>query len=385
MFLRSVFIVSVIFLLGCVTEPLPEGFERPNDFDQVEAAKTRISLGLTYLKNGNYTQAKVNLDKALEFAPRLADAHYSMAYYYQLVDEVARAEESYENALKLDSRNPDIANSYGAFLCQQGRYEEAKEYFMRAVNSQSYANSAETYENMALCSLSQKRTLDAISYLNTALNHQPTRAKSLFLLAELQAQAGQYNKAKQTLERYQRVARVSADTLWLSVQIERGLGEHQMAKGYGEMLMRMYPGHRLTQRYIKSIETQAEQTVRVTRKPTPSQPVPAPIQDAQKVVEQETVKTPPATAQIEPASEPVVETTEIPDAVIAVGTPVMEGARVIKHQVAKRENLYRISLRYNVKIQSLIEWNNLPASGAIDYGMILWVVDPAKTKSEQEQ
>lgn len=97
MFLRSVFIVSVIFLLGCVTEPLPEGFERPNDFDQVEAAKTRISLGLTYLKNGNYTQAKVNLDKALEFAPRLADAHYSMAYYYQLVDEVARAEESYEN------------------------------------------------------------------------------------------------------------------------------------------------------------------------------------------------------------------------------------------------------------------------------------------------
>ncbi|MDM7859696.1 type IV pilus biogenesis/stability protein PilW [Alteromonas sp. ASW11-36] len=401
MFLRSAIIVSMILLSGCVSEPLPEGFERSNDFDQVEAAKTRISLGLTYLKNGNYTQAKINLDKALEFAPRLADAHYSMAYYYQLVDEVVRAEESYKNALKLDSRNPDIANSYGAFLCQQSRYEEAKEFFMRAVNSQSYANSAETYENMALCSLSQNRSLDAINYLNTALNHQPTRAKSLFLLAELQAQAGQYNEAKQTLARYQRVARVSADTLWLSVQIERGLGEYEMAEGYGEMLMRMYPGHRLTKRYITSIEEQAEQTVRVTRKPAPIEDTPLPAQDAEEVVEPEPVVTPPETTQVEPEPEPEVETrvtpnddvTETPEVVIpvtpevssATGTPVMDGDRVIKHQVAKRENLYRISLRYNVKIQSLIEWNNLPESGAIDYGMLLWVVDPATIESEQEQ
>ena len=70
-----------------MSQPLPDGFKDPDDFDTVAAAKTRISLGLTYLKNGNYSQAKFNLDKALQFAPRLADAHYSIAYYYQVVGE----------------------------------------------------------------------------------------------------------------------------------------------------------------------------------------------------------------------------------------------------------------------------------------------------------
>ena len=88
--MRLCIIALVILLSGCVSQPQP-GKYASDDFDQEEAAKTRISLGLTYLKNGNYTQAKANLDKALEFAPRLADTHYSLAYYYQLVGEVQRA------------------------------------------------------------------------------------------------------------------------------------------------------------------------------------------------------------------------------------------------------------------------------------------------------
>ena len=52
--LRSVMIVLALLLSGCVSQPMPEGFERSDDFDHIEAAKTRISLGLTYLRNGNY-------------------------------------------------------------------------------------------------------------------------------------------------------------------------------------------------------------------------------------------------------------------------------------------------------------------------------------------
>ena len=383
---RVVLLVMLISLAGCVSEPLPEGFERSSNFDQVEAAKTRISLGLTYLKNGNYTQAKINLDKALEFAPRLADAHYSIAYYYQLVEENARAEESYNNALKLDSDNADIANSYGAFLCQQGRYEEAKTYFLKAVNSQTYASSAETYENMALCSLSQEQRQDAIEYLTTALNHQPTRAKSLFLLAELQLANKDYNDAKQTLTRYQRVARVTAETLWMSIQIEEGLNQPQVASGYGEMLMRMYPGHPLTKRYLDNLP-QAPMNARVQQKPKPEVVVPdAIVEDVSEVVEstptvaEQLIETPvveePVTEQ-QPAAS-VQAPTPTPD-VIAEVDDMTDAASdlVTQHVVQAGDNLYRISLRYNVKMARLIEWNNLPSSGAIQRGMSLWVIDPA--------
>jgi type IV pilus assembly protein PilF len=67
-----------MLLSGCVSQN-DQSFGQ--NFDHLKAAKTRVSLGLTYLKNGNYRQAKFNLDKALEFAPRSADANFDMAYY----------------------------------------------------------------------------------------------------------------------------------------------------------------------------------------------------------------------------------------------------------------------------------------------------------------
>ena len=392
MVMRSLIFALVIVLSGCVSQPMPEGFERTDDFDQVEAAKTRISLGLTYLRNGNYTQAKHNLDKALEFAPRLADAHYSIAYYYQIVGEVVRAENAYEDALRLAPRNPDIANSYGAFLCQQSRYEEAKSFFEKAVNSQTYANSAETYENMAICSLSQSQTSDAINYLRTALNHQPTRGKSLLLLSEVLVEQEQFEEAKQVLIRYQRVARVSANSLWLAVQIESGLGQAENAKGYGDMLLSLYPGHELTQKYRIEKDNYLPKAQVVNKPKSATEPVMVPQSTP------EDVKAPVAkTVQNVQPQDTMVETTEdlepnVPAIVTAdpelmVDTTTKENMleeSALQHIVLAGENLYRISLKYNVKMQRLIEWNQLDSNGAVYQGMKLWIVDPALTNSVSE-
>jgi type IV pilus assembly protein PilF len=46
------------------------------------------------------------------------------------------------------------------------------------------------------------------------------------------------------------------------------------------------------------------------------------------------------------------------------------------HVVLPKENLYRISLRYNVKMKYLMQWNNLDDPSAIVIGMKLRVKDP---------
>jgi type IV pilus assembly protein PilF len=46
------------------------------------------------------------------------------------------------------------------------------------------------------------------------------------------------------------------------------------------------------------------------------------------------------------------------------------------HIVTPKENLYRISLKYNVKIKKLLEWNNLQDASAIRIGTKLWLRDP---------
>jgi type IV pilus assembly protein PilF len=46
------------------------------------------------------------------------------------------------------------------------------------------------------------------------------------------------------------------------------------------------------------------------------------------------------------------------------------------HTVLPKENLYRISLKYNVKIKKLLEWNNLTDASAIQKGTKLRVREP---------
>jgi type IV pilus assembly protein PilF len=262
--LSCIFCFTLLLLSACSSQSNRNGVEQ--DFDQSKAAKTRISLGLTYLKNGNFSQAKYNLDKALQFAPRSADAHFALAYYYQQVEEHEAADKSYQTAMDFDPRNADIANSYGAFLCQRGQYAEAKRYFLKAVNSDNYISSAETYENLALCSQTHGELEDALQYLRSAVNHQPGRARSLYLLAQLLANSNHWAEAKDVLRRYEKVSQVSANSLLLASEVERALGNLKLAKGYGEMLLRMYPSDPATARYLKQSRTVSPKATPLVRK-----------------------------------------------------------------------------------------------------------------------
>ncbi len=384
--MRILIVLSLmIALTGCVSETQPGAFS--SEFDQQEAAKTRVSLGLTYLKNGNYSQAKQNLDKALAFAPRLAETHYGLAYYYQVVGESERADESYQTAMSLAPRDANIANSYGAFLCQDGRYEEAKRFFMQAVNAKQYANSAETYENMALCAQSQGEGEDAIEYLNSALKHQPGRAKTLFILTEMYVATEQYELAAETLRRYEKVARVSADSLWMAIEIAKGQGDLRAANGYGDMLLRMYPNSPLARLYIERQKTVPQPVVKVKTKQQSqlvSVPAPEKATDSEKEM-QATEASVAESNQTESTKSEVPEpavVTEEPDA----NEPVVEAKQNIEadeaeslfHVVQPKENLYRLSLKYNIKLNTLKEWNNLDENGSIKVGMKLWLVPPAQ-------
>ncbi|MDT0583993.1 type IV pilus biogenesis/stability protein PilW [Brumicola blandensis] len=511
--LIAMFVVCAT-LAGCVSEPRDPAFAGAEAINNDEAAKTRVSLGLTYLNNGNFAQAKANLDKALEFSPRSANANFAMAFYYQQVDELGLANEYYDRALKYGPENADIINSYGAFLCEQGKYERAKSYFLRAVNNKSYVSTAETYENLAICAQDQGRSDEALTYFQSALNHQPTRSKSLYLLAQLQAQEGNFGDAKKTLWKYERVSQVSPQSLWLAYEIAQGLGDTKSALSYGEIMKSMYPDHPNTALFKKqmgkfqpvatvkskrrvSVEptgpagtadpvpnqvqvedkpsaavTQAEdgaaEVVQVEEKSNPEPPkkkamilaptavveVPitteetaeseevaaqvatqatqSPKEDLKNNVES-TSSTPAATvpaktapamtkpslsaeevakreAELEAAfdnaeqaveepaqvvpSEPLAELEKsepkqvITDVAESQNETASESTQIVErgdsddadkpvyHIVKPKENLYQISLRYNVKMKYLMQWNKLDDASSIQIGTKLRVKDP---------
>lgn len=431
-------IVLCSLLSACVTEPRDPDFAGADAINTDAAAKNRVSLGLTYLSNGNFSQAKANLDKALNFAPKSADAHFAMAYYYQQVDELALTEEYYLEALKLAPEDPNIINSYGAFLCEQGRYEKAKSYFLKAVSSKSYVSTAETYENLAICAVDQGKTDEAVGFFESALNHQPTRGKSLFFLAQLQKEQGNYGEAKKTLWKYDRVSRVSPESLWLSYEIAQGLSNTEAALGYGELMKSMFPEHPNTALFKKQMgkfqpvatvknkratvaappavpsNTQAEVAVTVDESPNAvendqSASVEAPslvkvnkkiktlAPDADEAAKREAELEAALAADFNAASDEsasIDDTVEKVDETLATADKAAEktveqtqdkatqqideaaSANASYHVVLPKENLYRISLRYNVKMKYLMQWNNLDDPSAISIGMKLRVKDP---------
>ncbi|WP_309568785.1 type IV pilus biogenesis/stability protein PilW [Alteromonas gilva] len=359
----------MVLLAGCVSENQSGTFG--NSFDQEEAAQTRVSLGLTYLKNGNYSQAKQNLDKALTFAPRSASTHYGLAYYYQVVGEVERAAESYETAMQLAPEDADIANSYGAFLCQNGRYDQAKQFFLQAVNAEQYANSAQTYENMALCAQSQGKGEDAIQYLNNALKHQPGRAKTLFILTEMYVATEQFELASQTLKRYEKVARVSPDSLWMAIEIATGQGDLATAANYGDMLLSMYPDSALAKLYI---ERQKKLPQPVIKKKSKPQAVVTPVGSERSSASSVTPTSQAIAQPLQSSADTSLQNSAT--SVSAVPESPSEPQPAF-HIVQPGENLYRISVKYNIKLKTLKQWNDLDENGSVKIGMKLWLAPPA--------
>ncbi|CAI3963836.1 MAG: type IV pilus biogenesis/stability protein PilW [Pseudomonadota bacterium] len=384
--LKIGFLSAIIFTSGCVSNS-QSGLYGGN-FDHEEAAKTRMSLGLTYLQNNNYTQAKKNLDKALEFNPRSADVQFAMAYYYQLVGDNLRAEEYYETAIDLAPNNGDIANSYGAFKCQNGEYEKAKAYFFDAINNRLYANAAQTYENLALCAQSQGKLDEAIGYFQDALKHQPARGKSLFLLSELYTVSEQWELAESTLRKYERVAKVTPDSLWLAYEIAKGKGDLETAKGYGEMMMSLFPESELTKRYIMQRESMQNRVVKTVKSTQ--------LNDSETEISANQTNTDglAQTSSNDKENEKSVaqdndalrqsqsnNTDNAPTATANTPEKAQNTELSVQsdkfHVVKEGENLYRISLLHNIKMATLQEWNNLENTGAIIAGQTLWLVPPS--------
>ena len=241
--LFGISLCSLLVLTGCVSEQTYVGSDKPvsdRTFDNIEAARTRISLGLNYLRRGDTSQAKYNLERARSFAPNSAEVHSALAYYYQSVGENKQAEEYFRLAIQKDANYADAYNNYGAFLCQLERYDEAEQLLLKAISRPGYIRVAESYENLALCQLQQNNFSKAKGYLDSSTSHNTTRITSLTMSAGLSYAMGDNRGAKALLDRIQRLGRVSARTVLLSYLIAEKNGDQETLRNAEQLLLTLY-------------------------------------------------------------------------------------------------------------------------------------------------
>lgn len=184
--LRFLFIFfSVIALQACHT--FSDNFNDPSTTKKKldEAAGYNIQLGLEYLKQGNIPRAKRKLLMAMKQAPNSADAFAAMAYFMEKTGEPEKANAYYQKAIAAAPGRGNQQNNYGAFLCRQGRYLQAEQYFLNAVNDVQYEHTARAYENAGLCAKAIPNLVKARQFFKKALRHDPSLVQSRYELIKL--------------------------------------------------------------------------------------------------------------------------------------------------------------------------------------------------------
>ncbi|WP_213610175.1 type IV pilus biogenesis/stability protein PilW [Pseudoalteromonas sp.] len=432
--------LSTLLLSGCVTENSYNGSNKPvpeNKLNNNGAARTRIALALQYLKTGNNSQAKYNLERAAEYAPNLPEVHYSLAYYYQQVGENALADKAYQKALAIKPDDPNTLNNYGTFLCSIDEYDRATEQFLKAIEVPSYIRVAQSYENLALCAIESNDFTSAESYFQQALNHSSQRASTLISLAALYYAKSDLYKASNLLKRYEDSAQVSSRALLLNYLIKQRMGAIEEAEKIAATILQTYPNsvqaNAILNNQIKQTEFEVlsekyrqaqlnelqrnssknnqaiiKPKIKIVRKKNTINEVSTDSSidnntdfktiyfgepqsnliepNTQEKTTYKSVKTKNQVVFNEPdiASKEITNKRQEPEDTRKKSNqlqhkllnPILEDITIPFHIIRPGENLFSISLQYNVKLKKLLQWNNLKESDRIVGGQKIYLNNP---------
>lgn len=230
---------TVILLVnGCVSST--SGTTR-FEANEEEAAKQYFQLGAQYLRNGNYALARDRLERSLEFEPKMAVAHSTLALVFVQLDNLRLATEHYEKAVRYGPENFEIRNAYAVFLCQQKHFDEAMKQFDKAISAFDNDDVEVTLTNAGVCMVNKPDYALAEKYFREALGRKSTYGEALIQLASLKHKTDNDLNARAFLERYLATNRNSASALYLGIEIEKALGENRASTDYGNQLLRDFP------------------------------------------------------------------------------------------------------------------------------------------------
>ncbi|MFC5513320.1 type IV pilus biogenesis/stability protein PilW [Massilia jejuensis] len=209
-------------------------------------ANIRLQLAVGYYQQGKHDIALDEVKQAIAADPGYADAYGMRALIYTAMGQVPLADDNYRQALRLAPGNPDLANNYGAFLCQSAnRPAEAMRQFDAALKNPSYKTPVSALVNAGVCSMKTGNTDAAERYLLDALRYNPELPAVSSGLARVYFERRDYQRAGFFINRLTEVSKLdnlSADALWLAMRVQRKLGDRSMEASLVAQLRRRFPG-----------------------------------------------------------------------------------------------------------------------------------------------
>lgn len=208
-----------------------------------ELAQIKTQLAIQYMSTKQYRQAVDAIDEALKVNGKSTDAWLIRAQIWQFLKEPAKAEDSFQHALSLNSGSPEINNNYGWFICDVKQNPNAAiPYFDKALADPTYPTPEVAQLNKGICSQRMGQYQLAKSYFERALAANPNFIPVKKEMARTSLESGNANEAHNYFAQYlSQIDNPSADDLLLGWKIERSLGNSQAAYEYEAQLRTNFP------------------------------------------------------------------------------------------------------------------------------------------------
>ncbi|MBN2426921.1 MAG: tetratricopeptide repeat protein [Deltaproteobacteria bacterium] len=169
--------------------------------DKTKEAEAHYMLGISYLKEQNFTHALKEFLTAEEFDARRLDIQEGIALAYQLKQAYPEAEKYYLKALKIDPKEPRIASNLATLYLDMREWDKAIRYFEEASNNILFDQPEKALLGIGFAHFKKQDYQKAKLYYEKALEKKWNFAPAYFRLGELFLAQDKVTLAQQNFEK----------------------------------------------------------------------------------------------------------------------------------------------------------------------------------------
>ena len=232
-------IILISTLMACASTPKEIAKEKKDK----DAARINVQLASGYMRRGDFQVAEEKLLKAIEFDNQYVSAYTTLAVLMTMINRPVEAQNYYLEALDLDSKDPNLHNNYGTFLCGIGKYEEAIKEFESTLRNQFYKTPEVAHANIGYCLLQSEKPdyVKAEKHLRKALKLRQNMPSAMLAMGELGLATKKYLMARAYTQRYHSLVKASSHSLWVQIQAEHALGDKKYFMKISQKLLDHFP------------------------------------------------------------------------------------------------------------------------------------------------
>jgi type IV pilus assembly protein PilF len=237
----------VVIAAGCSTTGADSTNYAPKavtETDELSRARIHTELAAGYLELGNYAVALQEAGEALKADTNFAPAYSVLGLIYMELRDDRAAEANFQRALRISPQDSDVNNNFGWFLCQRKREQESIKYFLAALSNPLYQTPDKSWVNAGICTRQAGDVAGADDYFQRALKIRPGQPQALLQLADMAYKRKSYPEAKSYLTRISRDVEQTPESIWLSLRVERAMGDRNAEQSLGFQLRKNFPESR---------------------------------------------------------------------------------------------------------------------------------------------